>query len=560
MILAARPRTPDALFLLAMLLVQTGRPQEAVPLMHQAIAIAPGHAPFHLNLGSVYGVLGQHQQALDCFDAALAIDPAPADTHANRGLALVKLDRFAEALVSLDAALARVPTHVGALDNRGVALRETGNPAAALACHDAALARQPNYAPGHVNRGATLQALARYEQALAAYDQSLVLAPREAEAHNNRGTVLQALERWAEAREAYDAALSLRPDYPDALGNRAVLLDMMGRHTQALADYQAALALRPADPGIRFNAGLCRLRLGDFAIGWADFECRWQTRMMAPERRDFPRPRWAGEAVGTVLLHAEQGFGDTLQFCRYAPLVADRGVHVVLEVQPALASLLRRLDPRIDVIARGDRLPAFDAQCPLMSLPLVFGTTAETIPAPDRYLRADPAAAAAWCDRLPRPAVGMVWAGSPRRHDAVLEAADRRRSIGLRQLAPLASVPNVTFVSLQKGEAAVQVADAPPKLRMLDPTAELTDFDATAALVSALDLVITVDTAVAHLAGGLGVPVWVMNRFDTCWRWLLRRGDSPWYRSLTLFRQPAPGAWDDVIDAVTDALRGYFAC
>lgn len=555
----AHPGSPDARFLLAMLLVRTGRVRDAVPLLRAAIAIAPRHAPFHLNLGSVHGVLGQHQQALSCFDAALAIDPDPADAHANRGLALVKLDRFAEALVSLDAALVRVPTHVGALDNRGVALRETGHPEAALASHDAALARQPNYAPGHVNRGATLQALGRYDEALAAYDRSLVLAPQEAETHNNRGTVLQALERWPEARRAYDAALALRPDYPVALGNRAVLLDLIGQHAAALADHEAALALRQDDPRLRFNAGVCRLRLGDFAAGWADFECRWQTRMMAPERRDFHRPRWTGEPVRMVLLHAEQGFGDTLQFCRYAPLVADRGIRVVLEVQPALVGLLRRLDPRIAVIARGDALPDFDAHCPLMSLPLVFGTVETTIPASEGYLRADPVAVAAWRDRLPRPAVGLVWAGSPRRHDAVLEAADRRRSIGLHQLAPLASVPGVTFVSLQKGEAAAQVADAPPEMCLLDPTAALTDFDATAALVSALDLVITVDTAVAHLAGGLGVPVWVLNRFDTCWRWLVGRDDSPWYQSLTLFRQPAPGAWDAPIEAVRQALRRSYA-
>jgi tetratricopeptide (TPR) repeat protein len=552
------PGSPDARFLLAMLLVRTGRVRDAVPLLRAAIAIAPRHAPFHLNLGSVHGVLGQHQLALACFDAALAIDPDVADAHANRGLALVKLGRFTEALVSLDAALALVPTHVGALDNRGVALRETGHPEAALASHDAALARQPNYAAGHVNRGATLQALARYDDALAAYDRSLALAPGAAETHNNRGTVLQALDRWAEARQAYDAALALRPDDPDALGNRAVLLDLIGQHAAALADYQAALALQPADPRLRFNAGVCRLRLGDFAAGWADFEFRWQTRMMAPERRDLHRPRWSGEAVGTVLLHAEQGFGDTLQFCRYAPLVADRGIRVVLEVQPALVVLLRRLDPRIAVIARGDALPDFDAHCPLMSLPLVFGTAVDSVPAPEGYLRADPAAVAGWRDRLPRPAVGLVWAGSPRRHDAVLNAADRRRSIGLRQLAPLASVPGVTFVSIQKGEAAAQVADAPPALRLLDPTAALTDFDATAPLVSALDLVITVDTAVAHLAGGLGVPVWVLNRSDTCWRWLLERDDSPWYRSLTLFRQPSPGAWDDVIAAVRRALQRTF--
>lgn len=558
--LAEHGRVPDALFLLAMLLVRTRRVAEAVPLLQEAAALVPEHAPFHLNLGSVYGVLGAHAAALASFDRALALDPASADAHANRGLSLVKMGRYQEALTSLDAALERVPTHVAALDNRGVALRELGQAEAGLASHDAALARRADYAPGHINRGATLQAMGLYKEALAAYDRGIVLAPNEAEAHSNRGTVLQALGRWDEAKDAYDLALALRPAYPDALGNRAVLLDMMGRQQAALTDFDAALALRPADATIRFNASLCRLRLGDLAAGWADFESRWGTRLMAAERRDFDRPRWHGEAAaGRVLLYAEQGFGDTLQFCRYAPLVADRGVEVVLEVQAPLVRLLKRLDPRITVLARGDALPSFDAQCPLMSLPLVFGTGLDTVPSAGGYLHADADRVAAWRARLPSsgPLVGLVWAGAPRHHDPHLHAADARRSLRLAQLAALGTVPGVTFVSLQKGEAAVQAATAPAGMRLLDLGAELRDFDDTAALVAALDLVVTVDTAAAHLAGALGVPVWVLNRFDTCWRWLLGRDDSPWYASLRLFRQATPGDWAPVIVAVTEALSRW---
>jgi tetratricopeptide (TPR) repeat protein len=546
-----------------MLLVQTGRPADALPILQRAIAIAPGHAPFHLNLGSVHGVLGQHEQALAAFDAAIAIDPGPADGHANKGLALVKLGRYAEALPALDAALARTPTHVGALDNKGVALREIGRPQDALASHDAALARQPNYAPAHNNRGATLHALGRYDEALAAYDRSLALSPDEPETHNNRATTLQGLGRYDEARTAYGQALTLRPQYPDALANRAVLSDLTGDHHAALADYEAALALRPEDPSIRFNAGVCRLRLGDLAQGWRDFESRWQTRLMAPERRDLGKPRWTGDRVGNILLHAEQGFGDTLQFCRYAKLVADRGIHVTLEVQPPLVTLLRRLDPRIAVIARGDVLPDFDAHAPLMSLPLIFNTTLDTIPFPDGYLTHDPGLSfPSWPDVSRPPTrqrlVGLVWAGSPRTHAPDLRAADQRRSLRLSQLAPLASVRGLTFVSLQKGEAAAQAATPPAGMTLLDRSETLTDFAATAALIATLDLVIAVDTAVAHLTGALGIETWVLNRFDTCWRWLLDCDDSPWYASLRLFRQPTLGDWDSAIGQLVQALTARY--
>jgi hypothetical protein len=242
-----------------------------------------------------------------------------------------------------------------------------------------------------------------------------------------------------------------------------------------------------------------------------------------------------------------------LQFCRFAPLVADRGLKVVLEVQPPLVRLLRRLDPRITVLPRGATVPRFDWQCPLMSLPLVLGP--RLIPTPGGYLRVDPDRAARWRARLrdlPGRKVGLVWAGSPRHHAPEARAVDRRRSLALRRLAPLTRVPNVTFISLQKGEAATQAP--PPGLKLADFTDEFADFEDTAPLVAALDLVISVDTAMVHLAGALGVPIWVLNRFDTCWRWQLGRTDSPWYHSATLFRQPALGDWDSAIEAIAAAL------
>jgi len=548
-----RPEFVETLYRRASLALALGDFPGALDRFINVLELRPDFAPAHAGSGLALGGMGRYTEALMQFEQSLRLNPNDPDTIANRGLSLARLGRHDDALAAFDTALRQKPDHVHAIDNRGTVLRDLGRHREALDCHDAALALDTVNAPAHNHRGAVLQALHRYEEALAAHDRSLELNPDDPEALNNRGTALQALERYSDALPAYDRAIGARPDYADAMGNRALLLQMTGHATEAMAGFEAALAIRPHDTRQRFNASLCRLLLGDMEAGWRDHEHRWDHGTMAAERRDLRQPLWRGETPGTVLLHAEQGFGDTLQFCRYSRLVADRGVNVVLEVQPGLLRLMRRLDKRIAVIARGEPPPPFDWHCPLMSLPLALGVP---IPTADSYLRADPDRIAFWRTRLasmPGPKIGLVWAGSPRQHAPELRAADRRRSIALRQLAPLAGL--ATFVSLQKGEAAAQARTPPTGMRLLDFTDELTDFDDTAALVAALDLVISVDTAIVHLAGGLGVPVWVLNRFDTCWRWLLDRTDSPWYRSATLFRQPAMGDWNSVIDDVAQALR-----
>jgi tetratricopeptide (TPR) repeat protein len=570
-----RPTHGDTIVRAASVALALGDFSAALDRFAQALEQHPNSAPAHAGRALALAAMDRPAEALPCFDRSLQLNHADPTTHANRALTLSRLGRPTEALAAFDTALSQNPRHVHALDNRGTVLHALGQHQQALASHDAALALDPNFPPAHNNRGATLQALHRHAEALAAHDKALALTANDPQIHNNRATALQALDRYPDAMAAYNRAITLRPGYADALGNRAVLLQMTGRPTEAMASFNAALAIRPLDANLRFNASLCRLLLGDLDAGWRDFEHRWDNALMAAERRDFGRPRWQGETTGTVLLHAEQGFGDTLQFCRYAPLVADLGVRVVLEVQPALLRLMRRLDPRLTVIARGEPLPPFDRHCPLMSLPLTLNGTAPSAPtvmvgagppstpsrhlhpSPNFYLRADPNMTARWRDRIaaiPGRNIGLVWAGSPRQHAPELRAADRRRSIQLQQFAPLAAVPDVTFISLQKGQAADQ--PRPPGMNLLDFTAELTDFDDTAALIAALDLVISVDTAVVHLAGALGVPVWVLNRFDTCWRWLLGRTDSPWYRSVTLFRQPALGDWDSVMQQVAAALGG----
>jgi len=526
--LAAAPRQPDALHLLGVLIAQRGRPAEAIPLIAAAIAETPNNATFHANLGR-------------------------ARKAANHP---------AEALASFERAIQLGSTDPGVFNDRGNLLRDLQRPDAALESFDRAIALRPDYAEAYSDRGNALHDLGRSPGALASYARAIALRPDYAEAFNNRGNALHDLDRHQEALASYAQALALRPDYPDALANRAGVYGVLGQHAAALQSYDRALALQPDHPAAHFGRSFCLLQQGDLARGWPEYEWRWRMLRLTERTGRFAQPPWLGAeplAGKTILLHAEQGFGDTLQFCRYAAPLAERAAQVLLVVPRPLARLLATLDSPAKVLSAGDYLPPFDLHCPLLSLPLALGTTLDTIP-PPAHLTPPPERVAAWHKRLaplPTPRIGLCWAGSPRRDDPVARAIDRRRSITLAHYAPLARVSGATFVALQKGEAAVQATAPPAGLSIHDWTAELHDFADTAALIEALDLVITVDTAVAHLAATLGKPTWILNRFDACWRWLLDRSDSPWYPTVRLFRQPAPGDWQTVINAVAAAFRDF---
>ncbi len=359
------------------------------------------------------------------------------------------------------------------------------------------------------------------------------------------------------ARETLERALTYAPADPEILNNHGNTLLALGQPQNALASYRRALAVRPDYAESLTNEGLARLALGDLPCGWECYENRWRLPRLAPTQLGLDVPRWTGTAPlegKRLLLHAEQGLGDTLQFCRYATLAAARGAQVVLEVKAPLVTLMATLDGPVEVIAQGTPRPPVDLHCPLMSLPLAFGTAVESIPAPVPYLHADPVRTQAWRTRLagePGPLVGLVWAGNPRRDDPEANSVDQRRSM---KLAQFAGFTNATFVSLQKGEPAGEARTPPAGMHLLDWTGELEDFADTAALVAALDLVIGVDTSVVHLAGAIGTPVWVLNRYDLCWRWLRDRTDSPWYPTMRLFTQPQPGDWNTVLAAVRTVL------
>jgi tetratricopeptide (TPR) repeat protein len=524
--LKAQPNNADALYLLSVLRHQQGNALEAVNLLTNALAIEPNHpeACYHL------------------------------------GVALRDLGRPAEAEASYREALRLRPDYPEAHNNLGVALRDLGRPAEAKESYQVALHLRPDYPKAHNNLGVALRDLGRPAEAEASYREALRLRPDYPEAHNNQGNVLSDLGRLPEAEASYREAVRLLPDCPETHNNLGGALSDLGRPAEALACYERALAIRPDDVSAHFGRSRPLLLRGEYAEGWREFEWRWRGGTAEEIKlRGFAAPQWQGEDVAgkTLLLHAEQGFGDTLQFCRYASLVG-ASARVILEVQPALVRLCSSLAGVAQVVARGEQLPAFDLHCPLMSLPLAVGTTLDTIPfSGGPYLAANPKLVAGWRERLAGLdglRVGLVWAGSLR-PEAELSAIDRRRSITLAMMAPLGETSGVSFVSLQKGEPAAQSANAALGLELHDFTVNLQDFADTAALIETLDLVISVDTSVAHLAGALGKPIWLLNRFDTCWRWLLNRDDSPWYPQLRQFRQPSPGDWDSVVCAVRDALQ-----
>ena len=539
-----------------------GRLQRAVVVYRQVLIFEPTNVEAHSNLGSVLRDLGRLAEAEASYREALRYRPGSPELHANLSLALRGLGRLVEAEASCREALRLKPDSPQMHDNMGNALRDLGRRAEAEASYREALRLRLDSPEVHRNLGLLLQDLGRWAEAEESYREALRLRPEYPEAYNDLCLALRDLGRPKEAEASCREALRLRPGYPEAHSNLSLALLDLGRPAEAEASCREALRLRPDFAEAHFNLSNALLLAGRLEEGWREYEWRWKISLMSGVARDFVAPLWSGEAIGdrVILLHAEQGLGDTLQFWRYIPLIGP-GAKIVLEVQAPLVRLLSRLPGIGEIVARGEELPSFDLHCPLLSLPRVFGTTLETIPSATPYLAPDRAQTAYWRARLSALdglLVGLVWAGGPSLQPE-LAAVDRRRSIDPSTLAPLGELSGISLVSLQKNNPAAQTSDMPRGMALHDFTADLHDFADTAALVDGLDLVISVDTAVAHLAGALGKPVWLLNRFDSDWRWLLNRDDSPWYPTLRQFRQPAPGDWSGVIFRVRDALQRLVA-
>lgn len=399
------------------------------------------------------------------------------------------------------------------------------------------------------NLGLILQQHGERDEALSCYRRALEVDSRDAASHYNLGTVLFEQDLLGDAAASFERAIALEPGSAKAHSNLGYMRYSMGQYVEAERHYLRALSLDPAFVAANWNLCLLHLLSGDLRAGWERFEYR---HAVSPfPRRPQIKPAWEGQALAgeTVLLYKEGGFGDTIQFARYAPLVAARGARVVFEVQPVLMRLFQTLDGVDLLVKRGTQLPEFDFQSNLTDLPRIFGTTLESVPAKP-YLSANPVLAQLWHKRLgPGFKVGLVWAGNPKFPDA------RHKSIPLTQLAPLASCTGIKWVSLQKGAVAAELAAAPHGMRLLSIDEALVDFADTAAVLENLHLVITVDTAVAHLAGALGKPVWLLLPFVPDWRWLVEREDSPWYPGMRLFRQTELGNWSSVIERVARELR-----
>ena len=487
------------------------------------------------------------------FDRALEVDPDAHDALANRGNALLSLGRFEDALHSYDRAMALRPGNSDLLNNRGNALQALKRYGEALASYESALALRPGHAGLLKNRGNALAALGRLEQALASYDRALQIQPDDVGTLNNRGNALRALLRLDEALACYDHALSIQPRHPESLNNRGNALHALQRVDEAIACYAEALSIQPDYADAHWNLALAKLVKGDFAAGWKEYEWRWKGAE-SPGQRDFPVPLWLGKEDlrgKTILLHAEQGLGDTLQFCRYAARVQARGAKVILQVDRALRSLMGSLAGVVQIVAPGEALPPFDLHCPLLSLPLAFGTTLESIPAGNPYLHAGPEKVSRWERKLgarTRPRIGLAWSGNPG------QAKDRNRSLPLSAIEPLLALP-LQFICLQK-EIRASDADALHRHpQLLHFENDIGDFSDTAALAQLCDMVIAVNSSVAHLAGAIGKPVWIPLAFVPDWRWLLGRDDSPWYPTARLFWQSRPGQWDDVVGRMTRELE-----
>ena len=486
----------------------------------------------------------------------LVLEGNPDDAEALHLLAEVSLaqKRPAEALGAYDRILRVRPRDVAALINRGNTLQLLGRAEEALAAFDAVLRIRPGNTDARYNRGNALLALSRHADALAAFDAAIAARQDDAGMLLNRGIALAALGQHSEALEAYRAALKLDPRRAEAHYDSGNALRALERDADAVASYDAALALQPEHADAHWNRAWALLALGDYERGWIEHEWRSKSaRWLAPPPRTSA-PLWLGERECTdrrLLVLSEQGTGDTLQYLRYVPLLAAYGAKVMLELPRSLERLCAPFRKHATLVFDDEPLPRHDLYCPIASLPLVFRTRVDTIPAQIPYLEADADLVDRWAETIaPTPGTlraGLVWAGNPK------QGSEVRRGIGLAPCLPLFEVPGVRWYSLQVGERAPDLARLAPGA-VIDLSAKLDDFAETAAAIANLDLVITTDTAVAHLAGAMGKPVWIVLMFAADWRWLRGREDSPWYPTARLFRQKSPGDWGGVIDRVKAGL------
>ncbi len=561
-IIATDPSHADAHHLLGIVAYQTGRFDAAIASMGKALALNPRAAIYYSNMGLAQKAAGQLHAATVTYEQALRLKPDFAEAHSNLGEVLEQQGRCEEAESHCRMALQLRPEFPQAFNALGNALLGQKRFDEAVACYQEALRLNPGMAKALNNLGNALVALNELDEAVDSYQQALRLEPQFAEASYNLGNALRRQGKLDEAKACYRQAIAIKPNHVGAHNNLANVTKEQGRFDEALACYDQAMRCDFGLGETHLNRGMLLLLVGRWEEGWPEYEWRWRTKEFA--WYEPQRPRWDGSRADgrTILVDCEQGNGDTLQFVRYAALVKERAAATVMvRCQPALVPLLATCAGIDRVVPNGAALPPFDFQVPLLSLPGIFQTTPDSIPAKVPYLSVDPSLVERWRQELSaananqRPAlqVGIAWKGSP------TFLYDRERSIPLLQFDRLAKLHGVRLISLQKGPGTDQLRALGGRFHVVDLESRLgdenTSFASIAAIMKNLDLVISCDTAIAHLAGALGIPVWLALPFVPDWRWLLRREDTPWYPTMRLFRQTRPGDWDDVFERMAVALR-----
>jgi tetratricopeptide (TPR) repeat protein len=573
----------DAMYLLSIADAELGNLEAALNTLSRVIAIDPVHAAAHytkaqllLNLNRHLDALLHHDRAVELlasnpwvfinrgisraairdfkgalsdFDRAIDLNPELSAAFENKGSALLEIEEPEEALKFFSRAVELDSANASALCNKASCLIKLKRPEEALIAAQKSIELKSDSAAAWNNRGNALNNLKRYEEALASFNRSIELKPDYAEAWLNHGNTLDDLQRQEEALISYKQSIDLKPDYAEAWLNRGNTLDDLRRSGEALASYNKSIELRPDYADAYWNKALSLLRLGNFTEGLKLYEWRWKYREFNSPKRNFVQPLWLGNEplIGkSILLHAEQGIGDTIQFCRYGKLVKDLGATVIIEVQRALAEVIESLDGVDQILIEGQPLPAFDYHCPLLSLPFALKTKIDTIPSAPGYLSADTRKIMQWSSRISadksKPTVGIVWKGNP------IHKNDHNRSIRLEIIQRIL-VDSVNWVSLQK-----DITDAEGLIlraaKVQDYSTEFKDFSDTAALIASIDLVVSVDTSVAHLAGAVGKPIWLLLPYVPDFRWLWDRADSPWYPTMKIFRQAGPNDWDAALSRV----------
>ncbi len=530
--------------------------EEAIVIYKHAIALKPDDADIHNNLANALRKNGKPDEALKSYKQAAMIKPDNSEILCNLGAAFQELDNLDEAIANYHEAIILKPDNAKAHSNLGTALKKQNRLEEAEKSHNLAIRLKPDYAEAHNNLGTTLQALSKLEEAIQSYRKAIMLKPNYAEAHYNFGNALKEQSKFAEAFLSYKRAITIKPDHVEAHNNMGITLQEQGEFMEAVEIFNNAIELKPDYADAYFNRSLISLLKENFKGGWQDYEWRLRTNNYA--LRTFQQPMWDGSPLNgkTILVHTEQGLGDNIQFVRYLPLIQAQGGRVIFECLPSLINLLRNcagIDKIIERTSSGDGTVQFDVQVPLLSLPGIFNTTLDNIPSKKPYITPDTTYVTKWKNQLGNNSksfkIGLVWASNPENKKIFL-----KKSFKLNDFKALSAIQGLSLYSLQKGPASSEVHNPPKGMKIINLDQELSDFADTAAAIVNLDLVISIDTSVAHLAGSIGKPVWTLLPFVPDWRWMLEKDDSPWYPSMRLFRQTKLNDWTEVFEKVKNAL------